>query len=54
MTPEKLELLRDWIRAEIQYQIDESKIDPDSCAFISTDYIDKLFFEVLQAFCGTD
>lgn len=54
MTPEKLELLGIWIRAEIQYQIDESKIDSDSCAFISTDYIDKLFSQVLQAFCDTD
>jgi hypothetical protein len=54
MTPEKLELLREWILAEIDYKIDENNLPTESCHSYSTDRIDKLFFQVLQAFCGTD
>lgn len=54
MTPEKLELLRDWIRAEIDYKIIEHGIKIFTTASPESKYRDQLFYQVLVSFCGTD
>jgi len=52
MTPEKLQLLREWIQSEIQQQIVENS-DYDS-AFPYKKKTDALFLKVCQLFCGVD
>lgn len=52
MSPEKLQLLRELIRAEIQYANSLSK-DPDWSP-IAEKIADDIFLEVCMVFCGTD
>ena len=52
MSPEKLELLRELIRAEIQYY---NTLNSDyDWSYEAKKNADQVFLEVCQRFCGTD
>ena len=57
MTPEKLVLLREWMREEIDFAIRKNNSyfeDSMSTWDGNGKRADELFYKVVQAFCGTD
>ena len=55
MTPEKLQLLREWIQSEIEYHHDSNTIfDGYDWSIDTKKKCDALFLKVCQLFCGVD
>lgn len=54
MTPEKFEILREWIRAEIARGIDIDIIDSYDCDWAqkSNTKADEMYVRVVRTFCG--
>ena len=55
MTPEKLQLLREFVRAEIDYAImSNSGFDGYDWSIDAGKRADKVFFQLCQEFCDVD